>query len=198
MVTEEHMRALFVRANPVPDATSMELDPIQAAAYLETLEDRSSDMTQVDMATPAGVGKRRPMGAMLAGAAAVVVIAVVGVIVAQSGGDDPDVFSSEDFHGLWQTHDGVYVQFNEDGTKTAAWTLDEVAEGTLEQGTWSYDGTEFLWANIEANPGGCGGIVGRYNVERIADDTVKWNVIWDECMDRLSDLERGPMRHISP
>lgn len=47
MITEEQMRILFAKANPIPDEASVELDDAAVATYLATLEHRSSEMTQL-------------------------------------------------------------------------------------------------------------------------------------------------------
>ena len=79
-----------------------------------------------------------------------VIIGAVGIAVAQTG-DGDDAVSAEDFVGVWESHDGVYTQFNLDGTYSSAWSLDEVSAGTFETGTWSFDGTEFVWVTTAGN-----------------------------------------------
>ncbi len=188
------MRTLFARANPVSDASSVELKTIEAAAYLATLEQRSSEMTQLDTAPVNAGTKKRKMTAAVAGGLAVAAIAVVGLIAAQSG-SEPDFGSADAYTGIWVSVDGVYIEFNDDLTYTAAWTLEEVSAGTFEKGTWSYDGTEFVWIATEGN---CpAGEQGRYTLEPADRDTVRWNVVWDVCTDRLTDLGKGPMERIS-
>lgn len=193
MVTEERMQTLFAQANPIPDASSIELDPKETAAGLKTIRDRSGTMTRLASAKQESDPRKLGMRAAIVGAAAVAVIAVAGIFVAQTGGND--VAASESFVGVWESNDGVYTQFNQDGTYAAAWLLDEVSEGTFETGTWTFDGAEFVWIT---NVGNCEtGDTGRYTVEFVELDVAQWNVVLDPCLDRLSDLLGGPMQRLS-
>lgn len=197
MVTEDRMRTLFIHANPVPDASSIEFDPIGAAAYLETIEQRSSDMTQVESTTQNRDTERRGLRPLLVGAVAVVAVVLAGVFIAQIRSDD--AVDASGVTGVWVSTDGVYIQFNEDGTYGASWTIEDVAEGSFETGIWRFEGTEFVWV---ASTGNCmvaeEGLVGRYTIEPIDATATNWVPIDDPCIDRVADLVGGPMYRVSP
>ncbi len=124
------------------------------------------------------------------------VVTSIALVLASCGGDSAP--SAADFVGIWESNDGMIVQFNEDGTLTAAAKQDELAAGALEQGTWSFDGDEFSWTVNEDNPA-CAGMTSRYTVTFLEDGSTKWTAIGlDPCHIRGRDLNRGPMRPHSP
>ncbi|MDX1468402.1 MAG: hypothetical protein R3258_03590 [Acidimicrobiia bacterium] len=87
MTTEERMKKLFAQANPVPDPGSIELDPIDGAAYLRELEKRSSIMTQTPITTDDRRISRPRRTAVLATLLTVVVIGGLGLLIARQGDD---------------------------------------------------------------------------------------------------------------
>lgn len=193
MSTEVRILALFEEGNPVPAVDGLEGPDLDAAAYLEILQYRSSDMTQLKDTQQTIGTSRRAFKAAVAGALVVAVLAVTALVIGQTG---DDALTSENLVGVWKSTDGVYLQFNEDGTYSAAWALNEVAAGTFETGTWTFDGTEFVWVT---GVGNCtSGDVGRYKVELEEPDTATWELIVDPCIDRQTDLSGGPMHRISP
>jgi hypothetical protein len=48
VTNEQRAKTLFAEANPVPDRDAFDLDDVGGTAYLATLEQRSSEMTQLD------------------------------------------------------------------------------------------------------------------------------------------------------
>ncbi len=142
-------------------------------------------------------GPRVAWAAFLGTAAVAVVVAVVAIVLATDS-NRSNALSEEDFVGTWVSDDGVYVQFNEDGTLTVSFSLGGLAEGTTERGQWNLDGSEFTWAGDEDSPS-CAGQASRYTVEPAGDGAVKWTAIGDDpCAPRASDLRGGPMRPYSP
>ena len=133
---------------------------------------------------------------LMAGGVAVVAALAIALVFLLQGGDEG--LSTEDFVGLWQSNDGVFVQINDDGTLTAAFDADDVASGSLERAAWSLDGSVFIWANRESPDPGCRGLTGTYEVARLTDGAMQFAVIADPCAERLADLGRGPMRPYSP
>jgi len=77
---ETEVLALFEEGNPVPDLNDLDSVALDAAAYLATLEQRSSEMTQVETAEETETPKR-PLGPWLIAAAAAVVLGVAIVLV---------------------------------------------------------------------------------------------------------------------
>lgn len=146
-------------------------------------------------ATPFLKERHRPRGRVPCFGAVIALVAAASLVVGCNG---DQALSEGDFVGTWVSNDGVYVQFNEDGTLTVAFSLDGLAEGTTERGQWSFDGTEFTWADDEDSPV-CAGEVSRYTVEPADDGAVMWSAIGDDpCAPRASDLRRGPMEPYNP
>lgn len=89
MSNETRLLALFQEANPVPDEHAMETD-VKPAAYLATLEQRSSEMTQLDT-RPKRTSEQRRGRLLLVAAAAAVVLGVAIVILTQANEERPVV-----------------------------------------------------------------------------------------------------------
>jgi hypothetical protein len=148
--------------------------------------------------TPWWRGPRVAWVAFLGTVAVAAVVAVVAIVLATDSNGSNEALSEDDFVGMWVSNDGVYVQFNENGTLTASFSLDGLAEGTTERGQWNLDGSEFTWAGDEDSPS-CAGQASRYTVEPAGNGAVKWTAIGDDpCPPRASDLRRGPMRPNNP
>ena len=58
MTTETEVFALFEEGNPVPDLDGLGSDALDAAAYLATLETRSSEVTQAGYQTNRTKGRQ--------------------------------------------------------------------------------------------------------------------------------------------
>lgn len=87
MNTEDRVMAVLARANPMPEDDSLELST-DAVTYLATLEQRSSEMTQIDT-RPAEV--RKPSRSRLVAVAAGVVVVVGAALVLLTRNDKPPV-----------------------------------------------------------------------------------------------------------
>lgn len=92
MVTDERLNTLLVHANPVPDVEAIELVEIGATAYLKSVEQRSSAVTQLDTKTETPE-KKTNRGLIVVLAAAAAVILAVAVVLLQDDSapiaDDP-------------------------------------------------------------------------------------------------------------
>lgn len=88
MKTEEQVWTVLVETNPVPDVNQYGRDEVGGAAYLATLEPRSSEMTQVETAKESETPKR-PLGPWLIAAAAAVVLGVTVVLVTSNSETAP-------------------------------------------------------------------------------------------------------------
>lgn len=94
MITEQRVMASLARSNPVPDVDELDLIQPGTASYLATLEQRSSEVTQLDTKTdrPAEKTKR---GLLVAVAAAAALILGVVIFLLQDDSqpsiDDPVV-----------------------------------------------------------------------------------------------------------
>jgi|SRR5690606_36096465 len=92
--------ALFEEANPVPAEQIMESVAMEPAAYLATLEKRSSDVTQLDdriegrSKRPTGGLRRRRTWAFASEFAAVLIVGVVGAMLLTGGGTDGPPFAT--------------------------------------------------------------------------------------------------------
>jgi len=84
VTTETELFALFEEGNPVPDLDGLGSVALDAAAYLATLEQRSSDMTQLDTKAKDNKEKKKNGMAFLV-AAAVVIVAGIGFMVVNQG-----------------------------------------------------------------------------------------------------------------
>lgn len=80
---------LFAEANPVPDEQTIEANRIEAAAYLATLQQRSSDVVQLDERKEVKESRKRNW--MIAAAAAVVVVLGAVVFILTQTSEEPPV-----------------------------------------------------------------------------------------------------------
>ena len=98
MIKEAQAVALMNEANPVPDLDEYQVAESEIAAYLETLEQRSNNVTQLDTRTreEAPTPRRSPM--WWAAAVAVVVLGAVAVFVINNN-DAPVADSPEGIEG---------------------------------------------------------------------------------------------------
>lgn len=100
MSYEARVMALFEEANPVPAEQIMESVAMEPAAYLATLEKRSSDVTQLDdriegrSKRPTGGLRRRSTWAFASAFAAVLIVGVVGAMLLTGGGTDGPPFAT--------------------------------------------------------------------------------------------------------
>lgn len=81
--------ALFTEANPVPDESKLETFDVEPAAYLATLQQRSSEVIEIDEKTDKQTRKRSGWWIAAAAAALVMVAGILAVVLQQGGGEEP-------------------------------------------------------------------------------------------------------------
>ena len=163
MITEEQMKTLFTYANPIPEPEEIDLGEVRGTAYLATLQQRSSNMTQLDTRLTEASEKKRPVTTWLVAAMAIVVIGVVLIFTNQSsdapvatvptpttvadGFESPVPPTAEGLAGIWHT-DGkqILVRFSPDGT----YALDD--RGNLDTdprdtGTYEIEGSTVTFSS---------------------------------------------------
>ena len=86
MSIENHVLALIEEGNPVPDPDQITDIPVEPAAYLATLNQRSSEVTQLDTRVEKSDNRKKWLWAA---AAALVVIA--GSTAVLTSGEEPPV-----------------------------------------------------------------------------------------------------------
>ena len=96
---------LFAEANPVPDELAMETREVEPAAYLATLQTRSSEVTQLDERVEPKDDRSPRWMVALAAAAVVILIGVVTVLINQGSDEQPPVtqppVESSEIDGYW-------------------------------------------------------------------------------------------------
>ncbi len=208
MITEEHVMATLADSNPVPDVEEIDLVQVGTASYLATLEQRSSQVTELDTKGQDNREKNKKNVVAFLVAAAVVIVAGIGFMVLTPG---DEVLAAEDFVGIWVTNNSDFnTQFREDGTY-ATWDTDhskpfstfsdlreqQLVTSPVESGEWGLEGTEFTFNTDFSVNNECQatrGRPGRYEVELLVDPAgaVKWTVIDDPCQLRIEVLQSGP------
>ncbi|MFV1963449.1 MAG: signal peptidase I [Acidimicrobiia bacterium] len=91
MTNEQRVKTLFTEANPIPDVDSFAVDEIGGTAYLATLEQWRSEMTQLDTRS---IEKKKPQRGRLVlvlGAAAAAIL--VGGVITLTGDQTGDTSS---------------------------------------------------------------------------------------------------------
>lgn len=91
MSLEERVLTLFAEGNPVPDLDDLERVDIEAAAYLAILEQRSSEVTQLDDKKLKKETRKRPNMSWPVAAAAVIVLGVAIFLLSRGNEDAPVV-----------------------------------------------------------------------------------------------------------
>jgi ketosteroid isomerase-like protein len=87
VITEETVMTIFVEANPAPDVDELDLVQTGSAAYLATLAQRSSEMTQVDTRSEDQKEKRTYWPWLTA--AMIIVLVGLAVVLLNRGDDAP-------------------------------------------------------------------------------------------------------------
>lgn len=90
MSTEAQILALFEEGNPIPDIEGVEKIDLDAAAYLATLQTRSSAMTQT-RTEPVEEKVSKPIMRWVAAAAVAVVLGVILILTGQNSQETPPV-----------------------------------------------------------------------------------------------------------
>ena len=86
MIPEDRVMTIFVEANPVPDVDILNLVEVGSSDYLATLEQRSSNVTQLDARQSPSTRTNRP-SRWLAAVAAVIAIIGIGLFVNRGGSE---------------------------------------------------------------------------------------------------------------
>jgi len=89
VITEEHVVRFFDQANPIPDVESLDMEQIGAARHLATLEQRSSEVTQLSTQQPETPKPNRTSMGSLAAAFVAVLVGVAILILNQEGEETP-------------------------------------------------------------------------------------------------------------
>lgn len=91
MITEEKAVALIDEANPVPDLDSYNVADVGVAAYLATIEQRSSEMIQLDTRPTEKKKPQRGRLILVSGTAAAAIL--IGGVIALTGGQTQETSS---------------------------------------------------------------------------------------------------------
>jgi len=89
--TEDCLMAMYANANPIELVDLLDAVGVDHAAYLATLEQRSSDMTELDTKSTESKNPRRPIVPWLIAAGVAAVIGVAIIIAAQNTEEAPVV-----------------------------------------------------------------------------------------------------------
>lgn len=90
MTTEERVMTLLIEANPIPDIDSLDLVDVGGTTYLATLNQRSSEMIQIEETPPEVAPKRRrPIVAAALTAVIGLIVGLVLVISNQTAEETP-------------------------------------------------------------------------------------------------------------
>ena len=155
MNIETQVLALFEEGNPIPDLDGLEPINLDAAAYLATLEQRSSGMTQLDTKQKDQEQKKTVRQRWLV-AAVVIILAGVALILVNQGDETPvadqpfgptsalDV--SESFVAAHNAgdFDGVMVLFTEDATFSDSHNPQSMRPDWEPRFAWDIAGEEML------------------------------------------------------
>lgn len=205
MSIENHVLALIEEGNPVPDPDQIADVPAEPAAYLATLQERNSEVTQLDeRAITTETSQSRWW--VVAAAVLIAVLGAVVLILAQDGEEVPPATDPpsttipeadpEALIGTWSS-----------GTVTAVIEEDSYAlivDGVLvERGSYTTeaDPTSILLTSADDSPGCEGGAEGRVLFET-GDSLVTINPNDDNCVFRAvlfaGTGELSPIEPIDP
>lgn len=126
MITEDRGLTMLAGANPVPQLDLIEVD-FEAAKYLATLEQRSSEVTQIDTKAKDGKQKKKRNATAFLVAAGVVIVAGIGFLVSNNS-DSADIAGAsaspaqvlDDYIAAYNSGDidGVMALFSEESVIT--------------------------------------------------------------------------------
>lgn len=126
MITEDRGLTMLAGANPVPQLDLIDVD-FEAAKYLATLEQRSSEVTQIDTTAKDGKQKKKRNATAFLVAAGVVIVAGIGFLVSNNS-DSADIAGAsaspaqvlDDYIAAYNSGDidGVMALFSEDSVIT--------------------------------------------------------------------------------
>lgn len=174
MITQEKVLELYDRANPVKigDYPTITQDP---AAYLATLDQRSSEMTELDTKPVKEDKPKGRRGLLVMSATAAALVVIVGVVLAFTTGDGTDVASGDSrlvqftFDGEQCTYEGpaelsagdVEIVFhNQSSQATFAWfgrldegkTTQDIIDYNVNNGTGAPPWATGVWQNASVGP----------------------------------------------
>lgn len=189
MSNEQRVLALIEQGNPVPDPAAIETLPAQPAEYLATLQQRSSEVTQLDERTERQEGNRRPWRVAAVAAALVIIAGVLALLLNQNSEEAPTITEPTpttvapaptiDPTGYWNADSARRIHISEDGTY--AWM---VVSSVRDRGVWEIeDDTIRLIASGESELCNNGDIA-TVRVALADTDTLELSTISDDCADR--------------
>lgn len=155
MNIETQVLALFEEGNPIPDLDGLEPIDIDAAAYLATLEQRSSEMTQLDTKQKGQEQKKTVRQRWLVAAVVIILAGVALLFINQSGetpvadqpfGPDSALDVSESFVAAHNAgdFDRVMVLFTEDATFSDSYAAERARPAWEPRFAWDIAGEEKL------------------------------------------------------
>ncbi len=198
MITEETVMTIFVEANPAPDVDELDLVQTGSAAYLATLAQRSSEMTQVDTRRE-DQKEKRTYWPWLA-AAMVIVLVGLAVVLLNQGDDAPvadqpfgPVTSFEDIAGTTYERQGglpMYLLFLVDGTMHSSANPDLVVDRPSDVYTTRFDGTQVFITTPTSTRCPQPDQGGTYEIHLLESGSVQFVAIdEDACAQRSSVLQ---------
>lgn len=186
MSNETRILALFEEANPVPDIHAMDSERSEPAAYLATLEKRSSEVTKLDTKLDRP-DKTRKVRVWMAAAAVILVVAAIaglnGLLTGDSSEGIPvvdqpvEVDPPSTLVGSWSSG-ALSVVFEND---EYAFVFDGVL---VEHGTYSTESEAMTFTTGEDSPGCAPGETGRWTFETGADSSLTLTGVDDDCFFR--------------
>ena len=140
MITEDRVMTIFVEANPAPDVDALELVEVGSAAYLATLEQRSSEVTQLETQKPPEEDQKRSWTPWLVAAVAILVLGVALIIITQLPAETPPATDPSPTTLVESTPTTLAEQTPTTVSDTSPTTITEAAVDPLE-GEWDMGGT---------------------------------------------------------
>lgn len=89
MEPNERLNMMLVDANPVPDVNQIDLVDKGAAAYLELVQRRSSELAQLDIKEESSQESKRSVMPWLVAAVLIAVVGLAAIFLAQDGDETP-------------------------------------------------------------------------------------------------------------
>lgn len=186
MSNETRILALFEEANPVPDIHAMDSERSEPAAYLATLERRSSEVTKLDTKVDRPDKTRKVRVWMTAAAVILVVVAIAGL---------NGLFTSDSSEGIPVVDQPVEI--DPPSTLLGSWSSGALSvvfengeyafvfDGVLvERGTYSTASEAMTLTSGEDSPGCAPGQTGRWIFEPGADSSLTLTGVDDNCFFR--------------
>lgn len=199
MINEGRALELLAEANPVPDLASYEISEADIAARLATLQQRSSEMTELNTRTEAPIKSPTRFWWALAGGLAIAVAATM-TFITLTGDDtnnaaDDDGLTSAEFVGTWtspqQGVTALFIYFGENGRYALSDSFGAFEDRIIESGDWTFDGEEFVFMT-DNDSSTCAGTVGRYKARRVDDERIRLTPATpDSCAERQEGIALG-------